>query len=211
MSTYYIHSNGGRPFKVEINENTLYLYKMEDYETSTYQLNPSLTLSLVGRKVFYPKGNRLTPSRYIQPTASEAKGNSLLVELAPFVYLYIGSMVYIFNTDDHIIAYYSPIGNSDVPYPWAVGTENVYLMIEQAYMNIGDVTNAGMPYEDYYGSIANRRNMPEPKFRVRTVLDSNNEDMAPSTTPRCYRYTDSNQCLHYYPNELPAQFLEYLN
>jgi hypothetical protein len=35
---------------------------------------------------------------------------------------------------DVIDKYYSPVGNSDVPYPYAVGQKNSYFLIEKQYV-----------------------------------------------------------------------------
>jgi hypothetical protein len=46
-------------------------------------------------------------------------------------YIFIGSSIYSFNVFNKIIYYESPVGNSDVPYPYAIDEKGyVYLCIE---------------------------------------------------------------------------------
>ena len=58
-----------------------------------------------------------------------------MIKLSKHKYIYIGWKIYEFKTNDEIIKYVSPIGNSDVPYPYTIGTKNTYLMIEDIYGN----------------------------------------------------------------------------
>lgn len=206
--SYFVHDNGGRPFKITIDKDSLSLYRSTEWDPEwVYEDEPYFTLSLKGKKVFLPESHPKTPDRFVQPSQSSARGNTILVELAPNVYLYIGGKVYIFETKDKIEKYYSPIGNSDVPYPWAVGTENFYFLIEQAVLPRSAIATPSMPYDDLYGS---RNSGPEPKYRVRMVLDSSNDNMLPSRGKVCYRY-GSRGCKYFYPPQLSKSFLDYLN
>ena len=56
-------------------------------------------------------------------------GNSILLNLSGNKYVFIGESVYEFETIDPIEKFYSMIGRNDVPYPVAVGPENVYFLI----------------------------------------------------------------------------------
>lgn len=78
-------------------------------------------------------------------------GNTVLLHLG--ANMYIGETIYEFNTGaDRIVDYYSPIGNSDVPYPFAVGEHNIYLMKGRvAYpLSLLDPM-ATDPYTQHYG------------------------------------------------------------
>ena len=50
----------------------------------------------------------------------EFDGNSILVHISENKYVYIGSSIYSFESQAKIIRYISPVGNSDVPYPYAI-------------------------------------------------------------------------------------------
>jgi hypothetical protein len=61
-------------------------------------------------------------------SATEQHGNSILVLLdaqeGRFKYMYIGSQMYTFFLSSMVTAYYSRMGNSDVPYPVALTDSN---------------------------------------------------------------------------------------
>lgn len=61
-------------------------------------------------------------------------GNSLLLETGPKSFVYIGSEIYAFRTPDDIVDYVSTMGGSAVPYPYAVGAKNVYLLTQMTYI-----------------------------------------------------------------------------
>ena len=70
-----------------------------------------------------------TRARYPGMTADYSVGNSFLLEMDDGEYVYIGESIKEFHTKDgeKIIAYVSPIGNSEVAYPAALDTGgNVY-------------------------------------------------------------------------------------
>ena len=61
-------------------------------------------------------------------------GNSILLQVAPRKYISIGRDIFKFSTPDDILEYFSPMGNSAVPYPYAVGTQNTYLLTEKTWI-----------------------------------------------------------------------------
>ena len=122
---YFIHDNGGRPFQVVILGNKVSVYEQENwrdqYDTIQDYTKLIKTFPKV-KKIFVGKDTKL---------GSKFDGNSILLQLSKNKYVYIGSWIYEFVTkDDHIVAYYSHVGNSDVPYPVALGEKNVYFMLE---------------------------------------------------------------------------------
>lgn len=69
-------------------------------------------------------------TRFSGGDGEEFDGNSMLFEIAPQTYIFVGSVIIEFHTEDEIVSFVSPVGNNDVPYPLAVGTKNTYFMIE---------------------------------------------------------------------------------
>lgn len=60
-------------------------------------------------------------------------------------YVYIGSEIFSFKTDSKIIDYVSPVGNNDVPYPYAIDANDYYyLMIEKIKIKVPE------QYDDCY-------------------------------------------------------------
>eukprot|EP00435_Cladocopium_sp_Y103_P007641 s2703_g2.t1 len=57
-------------------------------------------------------------------------GNSMLLHLEGLKYVFVGENVFSFTAKSPITKYVSPVGNSDVPYPWAMDEQGFrYLMI----------------------------------------------------------------------------------
>lgn len=59
--------------------------------------------------------------------------NSSVLEIGPNKYVFIGDKLYEFDTPEPIIDYSSPIGNNDVPYPFALSENYIYLMVEKIF------------------------------------------------------------------------------
>jgi hypothetical protein len=142
-SVYYIHDNGGRPFLVRITKKMINIYKSTNYDNEETITSYDIWIGTITpyQKVFVG----------IDPEYNY-DGNSILVKIKPNYYMYIGSEIYTFRPKDKIIRYVSPVGNSDVPYPYAIGTDNTYLMIENVmipnkYRQIED------PYIQYYDHV----------------------------------------------------------
>ncbi len=68
----------------------------------------------------------------MQDKSKEYYGNSILCCLGDNEYLSVGCSVEKFTTpdNDEITTYYSVVGNSDVPYPVAIGGKYVYFMLD---------------------------------------------------------------------------------
>lgn len=134
----------------------------ETNENDTIDMIPyydQFVVSCDYEKVWVPLGLYLTRGDDgIETQNSENfRGNTILAQLSEGKYLYIGTSVRVFKTDDHIVQYYSLVGNSDVPYPVAVGEKYVFFMeggpaaepIEK-YKNVENMEDA---YSYYYGHI----------------------------------------------------------
>ena len=155
---YYIHDNGGRPFKVVIDGKTVNIYKntAKYPDPDTYD---TLVTTVKAKEVYI--GKSLGKSHMSDHTPAQAKdfiGNSILLELSAKKYMHIGREIYTFETEDSIESYYSLVGNNDVPYPIALGTENIYFMLDHTYVKremvgfpkMKEVDWEGV-YDMYYG------------------------------------------------------------
>jgi hypothetical protein len=128
-----IHDNGNKPFLVEIHPNEILVYKykfiLTELEKTTFKGEyiiidyPYSFKNYV--KCFVGKDNGIEPKKH--------HGNSILIQMNKTDYIYIGERIIMFKLDEQIVSFYSPIGNNDVPYPYAVGEKNTYLMIEYYY------------------------------------------------------------------------------
>ena len=89
-------------------------------------------------------------------------GNTILLHIDSNKYVYIGDNIFEFKIDDIINEYYSPVGNNDVPYPIALGSNNIYFIIDKTYVSNEKVINLDKKnkidaYSYYYGHKGNEK------------------------------------------------------
>lgn len=113
--------NGGRPFIVNFDDKTSTIYKQE--------------IIFDYDEIFIDRG--------------EDKNSSVLLR-KDNIYTFVGDKVYEFTTDDKIIDFDSPIGNSAVPYPVAIGEKNLYFMLDQVYVDKDEIGDTKDYYETFY-------------------------------------------------------------
>ncbi len=140
---YNIHDNGFIPFIVYDYGTKVSVYKQTDNMQRKI-------LDLKYKKIFIGD-NTLNFKGYV--AKGTGKGNTILLEVLPNEYVYIGNEIKAFQTklDDMIIKYISPIGNSDVVYPYAIGKNFTYLMLENKYIPNEFVDLKKDVYAQYYG------------------------------------------------------------
>ncbi len=143
--SYLIHDNGGRPFKVVIGTKDAWIYKCPES-------NEKLIKQYKFKKVFIGKSTGKPRMADHEPNESKQFiGNSILLQLSGNKYVYIGDYIYEFSPEDEIVKYFSLVGHSDVPYPVAVGTENVYFMLDKKYVPRDEFPDK-MTNEDWEGA-----------------------------------------------------------
>lgn len=175
MPRYYnIHDNGNKPFLVVLDKNiaTVYTQKFIE-ETEKYVKNKEL-FSTPYERVFIGD-NKLNIKEYIKK--GKFRGNSILLNIDKNNYIYIGSEIYKFKTIDGlpITDFYSPVGNSDVPYPYAVSKEKVYFMLDKEVLPSELLNLKQDGYGQFYGynsdlKIINKRKAP---FKVKMIANMN--------------------------------------
>ena len=97
-------------------------------------------------------------------------GNSMLLHLEGLKYVFVGENVFSFTAKSPITQYSSPVGNNDVPYPWAMDEQGFrYLMISSVILS-GKLFEKGEedPYDLFFdrGLITPDKGMvsPTPPF-----------------------------------------------
>jgi len=167
MSIYLIHDNGGRPFKVEINKNNVIIYKKINSELDEYSEYPILYFT--PKKVFIGRCDSY---------GIVGNGNSILLCLDDNVNIFIGLEIFRFNSLSEIVKFESPIGNNDVPYPYAVDkNNNNYLMIEDVLIKY--VPDNMDPYDFYY----TKSNINNFKKIKKYTIDENNYQLKYRSRP----------------------------
>jgi hypothetical protein len=143
---YFIHDNGGRPFLVYVKSssgnNVVYIYKKDpkyhfdttdniaefQYTKLVKKYNPS--------KIFIGNSPRNKMTEFSGGHGKKFDGNTILLHLSDNKYVYIGDGIWSFKSLYPIVKYVSPVGNNDVPYPYAVDNKrNYYILLENGIVN----------------------------------------------------------------------------
>ncbi len=187
---FYVHDNGGKPFKVLAHSNAIEVYCEKDElvwdEEQIYNDRIVCITDFMGMWIGYDSANyapealglvdpeqnnetgttqsndRITPLRHCVRAdygqVNRDHGNSLLIKLTENKYVFIGWKIYSFETTTPIINYFSPLGNNDVPYPVAYGTNEVYFMMDAQYIMNRNLTTpktldgSDAIYREFYDS-----------------------------------------------------------
>jgi len=146
---YNTHDNYGRPYTIIIKlESFVSVYKNDTNE---------LLFNKKVNKVFIGKSPINEMTKFSGGHGKDFDGNSFLLELDDDSYQHIGRDIFTFNSYNKIVKYVSPIGNNDVPYPYAIDSDgNIYLLIEDVVLiNTNqfkqlNTTKYDNPYDYYY-------------------------------------------------------------
>lgn len=165
---YIILDNGSHPYQVYDygSRADIYAYKFD--RDSNEEVFNKLLLSVPYNKLF-AGDNALKLKDY-----GSGKGNSVLLLQKNGKYIYIGDGIREFSTKDGdvIQKYYSPIGNSAVPYPYAVGEKYTYFLVDRTeYVNneLLDLKKDG--YTQFYGLAEKKGVTPPPPIQGKKLQE----------------------------------------
>ena len=152
---YFVHDNGGRPFRVEIDGMKVSVYKnMDTFEEvngkfKDISMPEKHLFDFTADEIFL--GKKSPKGGYDGLKPKEAEGNTLLIRDGSN-YIFIGHDIYEFKPikGDTIEKYYSDIGNSDVPYPYAVGKNHIYIMLDKVAVEKSFFDLKSDIYHQYY-------------------------------------------------------------
>ena len=172
VKTYTTWDNGGEPFRVIISDKLIAVYEIcitdlnkkgehDHCKISRHYKNMVMTIT----KFKHVWIGRSLPTQ--TPYKKPFTGNSILIQMNPLQYIYIGDRIYRFMTKEPIIKYVSNMGNSGVPYPYALTKSYAYLMIENIYIDHDDETE---PYEIYYNHDKSHGNVKSYKISGLKIL-----------------------------------------
>lgn len=149
---YLTHDNGGRTFLVICNKSNVcalvFNGKNEDYNPYDIKLKKLYEYNIPVME--YTDIIQCFPGKDVD---EKYLGNSVLIHIKNNRYAFIGDCIYEFDTfeNDKIIEYYSMVGNSDVPYPVALGEKYVYMMLDHSYIARSDFPENYNDWMDAYG------------------------------------------------------------
>lgn len=172
---YTIHYNGDRPFRVTIHADVAsdqfvvtdcaitiaklnYVRDDESWmETSETIMHGTVRSIWIGRD---EKSTEFV-NRYLHGDQYDPiHGNTMLIEMLPGEYVFICDEMYSFSIPDPVEMFVSPIYCSDVPYPYIVAGNRVYLLVARVSIaktaatdcDHPDIMRRNDPYGAYYAS-----------------------------------------------------------
>lgn len=160
MPNHYTHDNGGRPFKVLIDGKKVDVYTGEDSDYTKH------VKSFTAKDIHIGKSSGKTDC--CDHTTKQAKmfnGNSILLNTSDKKYVFIGHEIIQFSMLDDFEAYYSPVGNNDVPYPVVLGSKYAYFILDHIYVDrtmFPEKMVWECAYGPYYGTFDPRRGWDSP-------------------------------------------------
>lgn len=135
VQEYYTHDNGGRPFLVKIYQNYVDVYKEEGDNSEETRNSYKKIYRFKFIEIFIGKSPKSKMTEFSSGYGSDFDGNSILLKIDQNRYIFIGEKISEFETTNDITEYISPVGNNDVPYPFAIDSKgNYYLMAEEVFM-----------------------------------------------------------------------------
>lgn len=153
VKTYTMLDNGSDPFVADVSSSRVEIYRqifkeeggVESYIRDKKIVDTPYKKIFIGDNDLKLKGGEAPKGMY--------PGNSILIQTGNGKYIYSGHEVYSLETRDgeEIKAYYSPVGNSAVPYPYAVGENFTYFMLDKETVpnELLDLKKDG--YGQFYG------------------------------------------------------------
>jgi hypothetical protein len=147
MPKYSIHDNGATPFWVDVSGKSVTVLKnmnkdkMIDGKFTVIEYPPTILFTIDADEVFIGKTSPTGPT--------SPPGTAILCRVGS-TYTYIGKEIYDFSTDDVINKFYSDLGNSDVPYPYAIGEKYIYIMLDKVAIEKSFFNMKEDIYKQYY-------------------------------------------------------------
>ena len=142
MPKYEIHDNGSVPYWVEVNGKTVtILQNMDSYKMINGKLPEAPNKTFIVDEVFVGKTS---------PTGPKSPPGTTMLFRVGSKYVYVGSEMYEFTTNDVISKFYSDLGNSDVPYPYAIGEKYIYIMLDKVAVEKSLFDMKEDIYKQYY-------------------------------------------------------------
>ena len=142
---YVITDNGGKPWIVEDfpKQNKAVIYKNKGDNVNEV-VEPV--------KVAEMKYIALWPSSDSSAFGDWKKGNTVLIQKSKDTFVLVYRNISEFKILDEPVKFMSPIGNNDVPYPYLIGTKNVYFLVDAGSIEYVPVDNIDLT-KDVYGQL----------------------------------------------------------
>jgi hypothetical protein len=149
---YLIHDNGGRPFRVCITDKHVRVDKIISIDDDdVIKKHKTLFEWKDVANIFIGPSPKNRMTLFSGGYGPRFLGNTILLHMKDLTYIWIGECIYQFDALFPITTFVSPVGNSDVPYPFAFDTnKNCYLLTEYVCVASVPEENQEDPYDWYY-------------------------------------------------------------
>jgi hypothetical protein len=147
-TSYLTHDNGARPFKVIINgdhHQTVQVWK-QSIEIRLSEACDQYDVPVI--PVTQCDEIWIGQDKYAEWT----KGSCILLRPSKLTleYILIGVRVVRFQAHSEIISFQTPMGNSDVVYPWAIdSTQHVYLLTQDKHSSMKSFTTSAYLLDNF--------------------------------------------------------------
>ncbi len=164
-SIYFTHDNGGRPFKVVVEDKSVKVFSLVRDSGGLYSTEPVFANEDC-KSVWVGKSPLMEMTKFSGGHGEEFDGNSILVETGNNRYTHIGTKILPFSTLAPVQEFVSPVGNNDVPYPHAVDEKgNYYLLIENVVLKARDGLKKDIE-DDVYAYFYAKSKITEENFGI---------------------------------------------
>jgi len=185
MKTYYTHDNGGRPFKVIVDKtnHNITVYREIDYNNNNTIYNETTPVIQQNyTQLFIGKTYKNSMTNFSGGYGKGFIGNSILIKNDEGNnYTFIGHSIFSFQSVSPIVKYRSPVGNNDVPYPFAIDENGTYYLLIENVMVSGDNKPTNVDVYQYYYSESKVKGysllVETPSTIVNTGNNNNIEDV----------------------------------
>jgi hypothetical protein len=153
--TYETHDNGGRPFAVVDFKNRVEVYEQIFDDVTKKTAHGKQVYKTSYSEIWIGKDPlRITPGGW-KPWMI---GNTVLLRIGANRYVFIGEQIFEFAMEagDAVKTYVSPVGNSDVPYPYIIGKMNTYLLLERLVISNTALNLSVDAYSQYYKGLMSK-------------------------------------------------------
>jgi hypothetical protein len=148
MTTYETLDNGGKPFVVCVFPSNVEIYKQKlvnEYEKPYWVMDKKVQDTPY--KEIWIGDNTRNEKGYAKKGLYP--GNAVLIQTADDKYMFVGHKRFSFRLKgDAVVQFCSPVGNSEVPYPYIIGKERIYFILDRKSV----LNELFQDVDDYYGA-----------------------------------------------------------
>ena len=135
---YLTLDNGGRPFMVLVHNNKVEVFAREKNDKCPSKEEKE---NKIGWTILVLSVENCLNIFIGDDLAHGYTGNSILLQKSNTEYMYISGSIKEFKWPEQIVEFHAPVGNSDVPYPFAVTESGRVILFEDFRDNMMTITN----------------------------------------------------------------------